>query len=87
MQKRKSRKGFNRADINLGVALRRASNAHGISQDDLAFKAGYSRSYIGYLERGEKSPTVRTLLELCLALKVSPSSIPTKVEQTQKSKP
>lgn len=82
MQKRKTRRDLNRTDISVGLALREARNAKGVSQDQLAFKAGYSRSYIGYLERGEKSPTVRTFFELCYALRVTPSEIISKIEHS-----
>ncbi len=80
MQKRKSRRGTSRTDIRLGLALREARNAKKISQEQLAYKTGYSRSYIGYLERGEKSPTVRTLFELCQILGIAPSEVIAKVE-------
>lgn len=81
MQRRKSRRGVNRTDLSLGLALREARKAKNISQEQLAFKTGYSRSYIGYLERGEKSPTLRALFELCHPLSVAPSEIVSKVEQ------
>jgi len=80
MQKRKSRRALSRVDISLGLSLREARDAKGISQDQFAFKAGYSRSFIGYVERGEKSPTVRTLFELCDTLGVAPSEIIRMVE-------
>jgi len=38
----------------------------------LAFRAGVMRSYVGGLERGEKSPMLRTLDKLAEALGVSP---------------
>ncbi len=41
-----------------------------MSQEDLAFKAGLNRAYVGYIERGERKPTVDTLAKLAKALKV-----------------
>lgn len=80
MHRRKSRRGINRTDLSLGLALREAREVKDISQDQLAFKTGYSRSYVGYLERGEKSPTIRTLFALCHTLDIAPSEIVRKVE-------
>lgn len=44
----------------------------GLSQEQLAFSSGVTRNYVGGLERGEKSPTLRTLDKLAEALGVSP---------------
>jgi transcriptional regulator with XRE-family HTH domain len=46
-----------------------------MSQDELAARSGYHRTYIGLLERGEKSPSLRTIFNLARTLKVSPSAI------------
>ncbi len=40
----------------------------GISQDNLALEANVERSYVGYLERGNKNPTVTTLEKIAEAL-------------------
>ena len=42
----------------------------GISQEELAFKAGLNRAYVGYIERGERKPSVDTLAKLAKSLKV-----------------
>ena len=52
--------------------LLRARRQVGLSQEQLAFRAGVTRNYVGGLERGEKSPTLRTLDKLAEALGVSP---------------
>jgi transcriptional regulator with XRE-family HTH domain len=44
----------------------------GLNQEELAFRAGMTRNFVGGLERGEKSPTLRTLAEQAEALDVSP---------------
>ncbi len=47
----------------------------GASQEELAFKAGLNRAYVGYIERGERKPTVDTLSKLAKALKVKLSDL------------
>lgn len=60
-------------DIDQLVArnIRRSRLNRRISQEALADEAGLNRSYMGALERGEKSPTVRTLALIASALGVS----------------
>jgi transcriptional regulator with XRE-family HTH domain len=40
----------------------------GISLDNLALEANVERAYVGYLERGNKNPTVVTLEKIADAL-------------------
>lgn len=54
---------------------------HDLSQEELAARAGYHRTYIGQLERGEKSPSLRTLFNLSATLQVSPSALIRRVER------
>jgi transcriptional regulator with XRE-family HTH domain len=57
-----------------------------MSQEELAHVSGYHRNYIGILERGEKSPSLRTLFNLDGALTISPSDILRRVERSLKRK-
>ena len=50
--------------------IRRIRKERNISQEELAFKAGLNRAYVGYIERGERKPSVDTLAKLARALKV-----------------
>jgi transcriptional regulator with XRE-family HTH domain len=50
--------------------LRLLRQASGLSQEQLADRAGLDRNYVGKLEREENSPTVDTLESLALALQV-----------------
>jgi transcriptional regulator with XRE-family HTH domain len=52
----------------LALNLRRIRVAKNISQDELALRAGVERAYVGYLERGKKNPTLKTLVKLASAL-------------------
>jgi transcriptional regulator with XRE-family HTH domain len=68
-------------EIAFGRVLRSIRQNSKISQDDLGAKSGYHRTYIGQLERGEKSPSLRTLFNIAASLGVSPSSIVRGVER------
>jgi transcriptional regulator with XRE-family HTH domain len=65
----------------LGKELRTARLAAGLTQEQLAYRAGVDRSYISQLERGLKSPTVDMLLRLCKALGASASRIIGRIER------
>jgi transcriptional regulator with XRE-family HTH domain len=42
-----------------------------LSQEELAFRSGVGRSYVGVLERGEKEPCLGVMFRLSKALNVS----------------
>jgi len=68
-----------------GKALRKAREKRGFSQDGLAHKTGYSRNYVGQIERGEKNPTLRIILDLAEALEVRAASMIAYVESQRKA--
>lgn len=47
----------------------------GISQEELADRAGIHRTYVSQIERGLKSPTIAILVKLARALDTTPSKI------------
>ncbi len=51
-----------------GGNLRRIRGAKGISQEDLAAKAGLHRTYVSSVERGERNVTLQTIEKLSKAL-------------------
>ena len=53
--------------------LRQIRHAKGLSQEELADRAGINRNYVGMLERSEHAATVDMLEQLALALDVDPS--------------
>jgi len=60
-------------DTLFGRVLRAVRNRKGLSQDELEHRAGYSRNYIGLVESGKTSPSLRALFNLAKALGVRPS--------------
>jgi transcriptional regulator with XRE-family HTH domain len=56
------------ARILFGAALRRARLELKMSQEELAFRAGLNRTYIGHVERGEKNVSVDNLEHLARAV-------------------
>ena len=52
----------------IGDRVRETREARGLSQEELARKAGCHRTYVGMVERAEKSVSVERLAALCKAL-------------------
>ena len=67
-----------------GEVLRALRLLRNMSQEELAHVSGYHRNYIGILERGEKSPSLRTIFNLGGALSIQPSRILARVERSLK---
>ena len=63
-----------------GKVLKQLRQDCGLSQEELGFASGYHRTYISLLERGEKSPSLRTIFRLAQALKVEPSEMVERVQ-------
>lgn len=67
-------------EIAFGQILRRLRAEKKISQEKLALMTGLDRTYISLLERGMRQPTLKTMLLLSGALRVSPGQLITDVE-------
>jgi transcriptional regulator with XRE-family HTH domain len=65
----------------VGLALRERREARGMSQEGLALATNIHRNYIGGIERGERQPTVRVIVELGAALDMSPSELFARAEE------
>jgi transcriptional regulator with XRE-family HTH domain len=59
----------------LGRNVRERRTHLGLSQEEVAFRAGMKRSYLSDLERGVRSPTVRALGRLAVALELDASEL------------
>lgn len=58
-----------------GQIVSRYREKHGLSQMDLAVATGYSLRYVGDLERGTKSATLRTMNDLATLFEISLGSL------------
>jgi transcriptional regulator with XRE-family HTH domain len=55
--------------------LRDLRKQAGLSQEQLGFESGYHRTYMSMLERGLMNPSLRTILSVATALKISASEL------------
>lgn len=55
--------------------LRRLRNAKGLAQDDLAYEAEVSRSYLSQLEKGAFYASLKVVGKLAKALDVEPAEL------------
>jgi transcriptional regulator with XRE-family HTH domain len=80
-QKRKQIQPSSGPEKAFGEALRRIRERKELSQEQLALDAGLDRTYISLVERGVRSPTVRTVVKLAQVLNVAPSLIIREMEK------
>jgi transcriptional regulator with XRE-family HTH domain len=59
----------------LGQKVREARIGAGLTQEQLAAKAGISREYVNYIERNKRQPTVAIFIKLCKAMKIHPPEL------------
>jgi transcriptional regulator with XRE-family HTH domain len=57
-----------------GATLRLIRTDAGLTQEQLAHAAGVGRTYVGEVETGVRNPTLTTIWQLAVALRVSPRS-------------
>ena len=56
--------------LKVGQKVRSLRSKMELTQEELAFRVGVDRSYMGFVERGEKNPTLMTLMKIAHALKI-----------------
>jgi CheY-like chemotaxis protein/DNA-binding XRE family transcriptional regulator len=59
----------------LGNAIKQQRSALGISQEELAARAGLHRTYVSEVERGERNPSLTSIEKLAQALEMSITSL------------
>lgn len=80
VQSRRSPKSKLNTEKFFGLVLRESRKANGLTQEDLAYQSGYHPTYIGQLERGAKSPSLRTIITLAKTLNIPASELVARVE-------
>ena len=68
-------------EIRFGQVLREARLVAGLSQPELAQRAGLHRNYVGEVERGVKCPSLCAVEAMAVALGVSASKLVAEAEQ------
>lgn len=61
--------------IPLGQAIKKQRETLGLSQEKLADRCGFDRTYISMLERGKRNPSLLNLLRLADGLETSVSQL------------
>lgn len=69
-----------------GAVLREHRTSAKLSQEALAHEAGLERTYISFLERGLRQPSLRVLIAIAEALNIAPSELVRQLEGRLKSK-
>jgi two-component system response regulator len=70
----------------LGNAIKEQRNALGISQEELAARAGLHRTYVSEVERGERNPSITSIEKLAQALEVSFTSLFDRTDRPSESR-
>jgi len=58
-----------------GQKIQQLRKEKGLTQEGLADLIGVDRSYMGFVERGERNPTLDKIVKIAKALKVSLSDL------------
>lgn len=61
--------------INLGTRIKYFRKQLNISQEQLAYKCDFDRTYISLLERGKRNPSYLNLLRLAYGLEIPVSKL------------
>lgn len=64
----------------LGIVVREHRERVGLSQEELAARAGLHRTYVSLLERGERNPSLQVLSQLAAGLALRLSALIADVE-------
>lgn len=59
----------------LGQKIRQFRISQGLSQEELALRAGMNPAHLGHIERGLKSPTIDTISKISEALNIGLSQL------------
>ncbi len=65
-----------------GIVLREIREEAGLSQLDVYVKFDIDRTHLSAIERGVQSPTLRTIVRLSKAFRVSPTELMRRMEKS-----
>ena len=66
-----------------GRVIRRRREAAGLSQEELAFRAGVTRNYVSLVERGHRNPSLNVIGMLALGLQTTIASLIRSLDETR----
>ena len=66
--------------VEFGLTLQKIRLEQNLSQSELAELSEIDRTFISLLERGKRQPSLTTLFQLALALKLNPSDLVAELE-------
>jgi DNA-binding XRE family transcriptional regulator len=66
-----------------GIVVREIRHAAGLSQLDVYIKFGIDRTQLSAIERGVQSPTLRTIVRLSQAFRVTPTEMMHRMERSR----
>lgn len=61
--------------VKFGKRVQVLRKQRGLTQEDLADLVDVDRSYMGFVERGERNPTLNKLIKIARALKITLSNL------------
>jgi transcriptional regulator with XRE-family HTH domain len=64
----------------IAQVLRHARTKAGLTQEELAIRAGMDRSYISDIERGESSVSLDLFIQICGALEIPAGTLANRIE-------
>lgn len=70
----------NEVGLICGDVIKMHRQRMGISQEELAHRAGVDRTFVSRLERGVRQPTITTLIQLAKALDVTAAELVGEIE-------
>jgi len=61
--------------VKFGHRVKELRKEQDMTQQMLAEKIGYDRSYLGFLERGERNPSLEVIIKIAKALAIKPDDL------------